>query len=310
MRTGARWRDRIGLPSTLLGSALLLTAVVPAALSAGPAITDAEGECPAGPMAVVRAALHPPSERATTRVQQLLGRRGELTGRVLTVERSGRAPVGLSLPPESFVGRRVGDLIVYTLDTSESGSSIHLLDVESGCDVIVAHTSDVVRSALLDPTASAIYAHSVTREGRQDNGIMRVDLSSAETNLAVPPLPDSDAFGPTFGTELRWSLDGTALAVQSCGFERCRTRILDVASGALATFDAPGQGALVGLTSAHLVTLADCAGLPCDVVSIDLASRAMATLAEDALGASLNAWVGGSAIVSIETAAGVVEVVQ
>jgi len=310
MRTGARWRDRIGLPSTLLGSALLLTAVVPAALSAGPAITSAEGECSAGPMAVARAALHPPSDRATTRVQQLLGRRGELTGRVLTVERSGRAPVGVSLPPESFVGQRVGDLLVYTLDTPESGSSVYLLDVENSCDASILQMSDVVRSAALDPDGSAVYFHSVTRSERRDNGVHVSDLSSGATVRAMAPLAASDEFGPTFGTELRWSLDGTALAVQSCGFERCRTRILDVASGALATFDAPGQGALIGLTSAHLVTFADCAGLPCDVVSIDLASGAMATLAEEALGASLGAGVGGAAIVSIETAAGFMEVVQ
>ena len=310
MRTGARWRDRIGLPSILLGSSLLLTAVVPAALSAGPAITDAEGECSSGAMAVARAALHPPSDRATTRVQQLLGRRGELTGRVLTVERSGRAPVEVSLPPESFVGQRVGDLIVYTLHTSESGSSIHLLDVESGCDVSVAERSDVVRSALLDPDGAAVYFHSVTRSERRDNGVHVWDISSGATVEAIAALAASDEFGPTFGTDLRWSVDATALAVQSCGFERCRTRILDIASGTLAIFDAPGQGALIGLTSAHLVTFADCAGLPCDVVSIDLASGARATLAEEALGASLSAARSGAAIVSIETAAGVVEVVQ
>ena len=312
MRPGARWRDRIGPPIALLGIALLLTAVVPAALAAGSKILTADSTadgCSASPALTARAASRGPSGRAIARVRELVSRRGELTGRTLSVDRAGRPGLNIALPPESFVGQRVGDLMLYTRD-ADGGSSVHLVDVESGCDLVVAEPDDIVRSAILDPSGSAFYLHSVTRGDRRDNGVHRTDLTTGVTSRVVPPLPPSDEFGPTFGTELRWSLDGSALAVQSCGFEACRTRVLDVASTDVAVFDAHGQGALIGLTKAHLVTFADCPGLPCAVLSIDLESGASTTLADEAMGASITAAPDGVGHLIIETAAGVLEVTR
>ena len=102
----------------------------------------------------------------------------------------------------------------------------------------------------------------------------RFDLASGATALVVPPLRPSDDFGPIFGTELHWSVDGSHLAVQSCGFSLCLTRVLDAASGVLATFDEDSQGAFIGLTVDHLLTYGECPGLPCEVVSTDLGTGA------------------------------------
>ena len=314
MRPGATWRDRVGPPKALLGIALLLTAVTPAALAAGSQILAAEARadgCSASPAATARAALRNASNRAFLNVRELLGRRGELTGRVLSVDRAGRTGLSITLPPESYVGPRIGDLVVYTRDSVVGGSSVHLLDLEAGCDLAISQPEDVVRSAIVDPTGSAVYVHSVTRGDRRDNGIHAIDLATGVTRQVVAPLPLSAEQGPTFGTYLGWSLDGGALAVQSCGFEACRTRLLDVASAKVTTFDGHGQGALIGLTNEHLVTFADCHGLPCDVLSIDLATGVSAMLAEDAVGASISAAGDGAGILTIQTAAaGVIEVTQ
>lgn len=309
MRPGARWRDRVGPPIALLGVALLLTAVIPAGSRILAAEARADG-CSASPAAAARAALRDASDRAFARVREQLGRRGELTGRALSVDRAGRPGLNIFLPAESYVAPRVGDLVVYTRDSAVEGSSVHLVDVEGGCDLLVAEPADVVRSAIVDPAASTVYLHSVTRGDRRDNGVHAIDMATGAGRQVVPPLPPSDEHGPTFGTELRWSLDGTALAVQSCGFEACRTRVLDPASGAVVTYDGHGQGAMIGLTNAHLLTFADCPGLPCAVLSVDLASGVSTLLAEDALGASIRAAGNGTATLTIETAAGMLEVTQ
>jgi hypothetical protein len=77
--------------------------------------------------------------------------------------------------------------------------------------------------------------------------------------------------GPIFGTELHWSVDGLALAVQSCGIAECLTRVLDV-EGGIRTYDAPGQGQFIELNEAQLITYAACGGMPCAVIATDLAT--------------------------------------
>ncbi len=303
----ARWRNRISPPSILLGTALLLSAVSTAILGAGTNRTLADSRCPATPSEAARAALRA-GTGASARIDQIISRRGELVGRMLNVQRASGTNVAVVLPAESFVGRRMGDLVVYTRSSAGAGSEVHVVDIESGCDTRVASPTDVVRSAVIDPSGSAAYVHSVTRIGRRDAGVVRHDLATGTSSLAVPPLPPSEEFGPTFATELTWSVGGDALAVQSCGFERCRTRILDVAAGDVSTFDAPGQGALIGLTAAHLVTYADCHGLPCAVISIERQSGRASVLVDDAYGASLAAGSNGAALLTIETATGIVEV--
>ena len=240
----------------------------------------------------------------------MVSARGELTGRLVAVQSETGAAANLLLPVESFVGAPQGDSLVYTSYSPALGSEVGLVDLASGCRTKLATPAEIVRSALVDPSGSFVYVHSVSHAGRADMGIERIDLATGAAALVVPPLAPSDAFGPTFATELRWSVDGSALAVQSCGFEACRTRVLDVASGAIATYDAPGQGALIGLTDAHLVTFADCAGIPCPALGIDLASGMTSVLADTALSASIVPVGDGLGTVAVETAAGTVEVTQ
>jgi hypothetical protein len=72
----------------------------------------------------------------------------------------------------------------------------------------------------------------------------------------------ASAFGVTFSTALRWSLDGDGLAVQSCGLVACRTRVLELAGGAIETFADESQGQIIGLTAGKLVTFDACPDLP------------------------------------------------
>jgi hypothetical protein len=86
--------------------------------------------------------------------------------------------------------------------------------------------------------------------------------------------------------------------------------VLDVGGGGFTTYDDPGQGAFIGLTTDHLITFADCLGLPCDVLSNDIATGEVALLADEASGATFAAGADGRGTVSIETVVGTVEVSQ
>lgn len=308
----ARWRNRIGAPligppAIVLGTALLLALAMPAAEIGLTAM--AADACPP-PSSSAAQAANQRAAHANVHVAPQLTARGELTGQLLSVETDAGSVARVSLPAESFVGNPFGDALVYTSFTPADGSAVHLIDLSSGCETKITRSAEIVRSALLDPSGSAVYVHSVTREQRLDNGVERIDNSTGQGTLVVPPLPPSDTFGPIFGTQLAWSLDGSALAVQSCGFEACLTRVLDIGSGALATFDVPGQGALIGLTVEHLVTYAACAGLPCAVLSTDLPSGSSTVLADEAWSASFSPASYGQGVLTIETAAGNVEVHQ
>ena len=308
----ARWRDRVGLPALLL-IALMSTAVTPAAMTAGLRPAAISGvDCRAvTPAAVARDALDPPRGRGgSARVLAQLAKRGELTGRVLSAQTAAGAALSIALPVESFVGPTQGDLVVYTRNAPATGSEVRALSLVSGCDTKLASPSEIVRSAVLDPKASAAYVHSVTRIGRADAGVTRYDLATGVAIQALPPLRPADDFGPIFGTDLEWSTGGDALAVQSCGFSSCLTRVLNVATGSLSTFDEPGQGAFIGLTADHLVTFADCLGLPCAVLSADVRTGAVSVLAAEASSATVVPAADGHAVVSIQTPAGNLEVLQ
>ncbi len=308
----ARRRDRVGLPALLL-AALISTAITPAVLSAGlkpgvPAAPDCGGVTPA---TAARAALGGAGTRAgSARVQQQIARRGELTGRVLSVQLANGAAVNVNLPVESHVGKATGDLILYTRHTAAAGSEVRALNLASGCDVSLATPTEIVRSGVLDQAANFLYVHSVSRGSRADAGVVRFELATGRQTQVVAPLRPADDFGPIFGTGLHWSIDGAALAVQSCGFASCLTRFMDVATGKVKRLDAAGQGAFIGLTAGHLVTFAACAGLPCDVLGTDLATGAVTVLAVDAFAAELTPVGAGRALVSIQTSAGSLEVLQ
>jgi hypothetical protein len=278
----ASWRmPRIGLPVLLIAALITAPAAIAAAIQP---VSRAGSACSAAsPAAAARAAVDGSRRDLKATARGLLGKRGELTGRVLTAQSASGAPIGVALPIESFVGAPTDDLIVYTTYTAVVGSQVRALDLVTGCDALLASPPEIVRSAILDPVANALYVHSVKKSGRADAGVIRYQLSTGDSAQAVPPLRTSAAFGPIFGTELRWSDSGRSLAIQSCGMFECLTRILEPGSGEVATYDTPGQGQLISLDGERLVTFAACGGLPCDVLGTDLVSGEVTVIAANAM---------------------------
>lgn len=307
----AVWRNRIGPPSVVLGLALLLSAAITASAAIAAASRHSSGlvgSCPDSPGKAAGAAQRDAAQESRTTTTELrLSPRGELIGRVLRL-RGGFSEAAIALPVESFVGPQAGSAVVYTRSGGGRGSEVHLVDMETGCDTVIARPSEIVRSAILNSDASAVYVHSVMRGSRRDAGVARYDLASDAMTLVVPALHPVQRTGPIHGTELRWSVDGGALTVQSCGFAECTSRVLDVATGELVRVDGAGQGALIGTTRDYLITFATCPGLPCSVSSFDLESGARNVVATEAFGASVGGGSGGRVLLSIATAHGDVEV--
>jgi hypothetical protein len=246
---------------------------------------------------------------ASASVRGQLNASGELVGRSLTAQSGSNAPLSVALPTESFVGAPSGDVVVYTRHTPTSGSEVRALNAVTRCDVRLAAPVEIVRSAVLDKTATALFVHIVTRATRADAGVVRYELQSGSASQALAPLQPAAEFGPIFGTELRWSTDGKALAVQSCGFSACLTRVLDLWTGSIREYAAPGQGAFIALSAEHLVTFAACGGTPCNVLSTALGSGEVVVLAADATDVQVSP-AGSAASLIIHTTAGKVEVTQ
>lgn len=303
-----RWLDRSGAVGIFITTAALVSIAALPLYDRAVARAAAAPSCAANTgLAVAAAAVARGAPPVAPRVADIIGARGEFTGRRLTVATGRGALVGFDLPAESSVAPAVGNAIVYTA-AADRRSEVRVIDVETGCDFVVARPADIARSAVLSAGGAAVYVHSVTG-ARADAGVTRYDLDgSDEPAVVVPPLQADERFGRTFGTQLALSADGGTLAVQSCALHACRTRLLDVASGRIQTFDDDGQGAFIGVDQEHLVTYSDCTGLPCAVVSIDRATGASEVLAEEAWSASLVAGSGRRTVVSIETAAGIAEV--
>ena len=306
----ARWCYRVGPPSILVLTAMLVTAAIPTPFAA--AVTPTRVDCRSlAASAAARSALTSTAGSVpSVSVQSQLGTRGDLTGRTLTAQSGLSTAMAVSLPSESFVGLPAGDLVVYTRYSSTTGSEVRALNPVTRCDVRLVAPPEIVRSAVLDRLATSAYVHSVTRVIRADAGVIRYDLPSGASTQVVDPLPQDDAFGRIFGTELRWSIDGSALAVQSCGFRACLTRVLDTSDGGVTTYDAAGQGAFIALTAERLVTYAACSGLPCAVLSTDLTTGAVSVLADEAFATRAIPTGADSVTLSMETDAGNVEVLQ
>ncbi len=303
----ARWRTSIRPPFSppliVLGTAALISLAAAQLAAAAPlAQTSAAADC-SGPGAAARAMhRHAAAPPITT---QKLDDRGEFAGRGLTLK--GRTP--LSLPVDSFVGVPIGDALLYSA-TVGGRSEIHLVDMSGDCDTIVAVVAGIARSAILDPDGGAVYVHSVTHPSRSDAGVTRYAMDGSEVTQVVPPLPDDARFGLTFATQLGLATDGTALFVQSCGVAQCRTRVLDLSSGLISTFDGDGQGPIIGLTPDHLVSYGACGGLPCTVLSLDRTTGETGMVVEQGWTATMGTDESGHPVVHVETAEGETEVAQ
>ena len=122
-------------------------------------------------------------------------------------------------------------------------------------------------------------------------------MSSAPAVRILDPIAPDARFGRTFSTEFMWDLDGERLAVQSCGEFACRTRLIDPRGGVAQMLDEPDLGLLVGVDGDSIVTYADCRGLPCPIVSTDIATGERRTVADAAGAATLIATDDGPRLV-------------
>jgi hypothetical protein len=305
----AAWRHRFGPPSTLLGLALLTTAAITTSAAVAASLpAPFVSACPATSLDASRAATARSDRKARLRVGDQTSGRGQLLGRVLRLQPSRGTAKTISLPRESFVADRIGDLIVYTRFDAARGSEVHLLNASTACDTMVARPAGAVRSAILSRDASTLYVHTVARGSRRDEGVTRFDLRTGAGSAFVPALAQPRWLDRVFGTELAWSVDGQSLIVQSCGFARCLTRLANLATGGSTTVDAPGQGALIGATDTKLVTYSTCLGRPCAVIAWDIATGASQVLEPEAFDAVLSGTLNGSAVVTLQTAEGTREV--
>lgn len=207
------------------------------------------------------------------RVDPLLDRDGALRGQRLAVGvGGGRVPPDVDLPPESFVAGPFGRVVLVGSDDG-AASRLRGFDVVTGCAWAIADERDVIRRATIDPAGAGIYETRVDRASRADLGVWLRPLDGrGPARRVLAPLPADERFGRTFSTEFTWDLAGTRLAIQSCGEVACRTRVVAPAGGRTVTLDAPDLGVLIGFDGDRVVTYGACRGMPCPIVSTDLAT--------------------------------------
>lgn len=223
---------------------------------------------------------------------------GALVGQRLAVGGPGLArPRFVDLAVESFAaGPFDGRVLVGTDDGRRS--ELSLIDVAGGCVRSLGTSTDVIRRATLAPDGTAIVEMRVDRASRSDLGVFRRGLGPDDPATRIlDPIDPDPAFGPTWTTELAWSLDGGTLVVQSCGAIACRTRVADPTGRAVVLMADPGDGDLVGLADGRLVVHEACGGLPCGLVSIDVATGTRVRLHSAAGQAVLGMGPGGRAAV-------------
>ncbi len=251
-----------------------------------------------------------PGAAAWYRLDPTLDRQGTLVAMRLTVGLAGAGGRWLALAPESFASGPVGGRVLAGTDDG-AVSSLRLLDPARACATAVADEGDVIRSAVIAPDGRSLVEHRVDRQTRDDLGVWRRALAADGTPtgdavLVLPGLAPDATHGRTFTTELLVEADGRLVA-SSCGAEACRVRVLDPGSGEVTSVERIGPA--LGVTGGRLVARAACAGEPCGLVSVDLSSRARATVVEAALaagldGATLVYEVPGGRVASLEITTG------
>jgi hypothetical protein len=204
---------------------------------------------------------------------------GERRGQRLAVGIADGAPArSVELDAESFAAGPVGDQVLVGTDDG-SASRLSIIDLRLGCRRPLAASSDVIRRATLSPDGATSFEFRVDRVTRADLGIWRRELRTPEPATRVlAPIAADVRFGRTWSTEFAWSLDGSRLAIQSCGEVACRTRVLDPAVARVQTIADPDLGLLAGLTRDRVVLHAACRGLPCPLYSVAIADRARTLL--------------------------------
>ena len=304
---GSRWIRWIGPGVVALGAVVLAAATTSGARERG----WEPPPCRIRPAAAVDATAH----GAWYRLDPVL-EAGRLTGQRLAIGVAGTGrPRTLVLPPESFAAGPFGTTVLVGADDG-ARSTVRLIDAVTGCAWPALSSGDVVRRATLTPDGRALITFGVAREDRADLGVDIGGLGGADApRRLLPPIEPDARFGATWSTEFAWELGGDRLAVQSCGAVACRTRVVDVGSGAVVMLDAPGVGDMIGFADGVVVAHGACGGLPCPILRIDASGPDVAAadiLAGAAGQAALVRGVDGRALVAIEPepGAGAVEMMD
>lgn len=254
---GSRWGRRVGVG---LGAAALVAGLATTTLAA----RDRPWEPPP-----CTGALTWPAAPAGTwwRLDPLLTD-GRLSGQRLVIGRPGSDRTRwVRLPAESFAaGPFDGRVLVGTDDGRRS--SLRLLDPWADCARAVGGSGSVIRRATVTPDRRAILEMRVSRVHRADLGVFRRSLVVDRERRILPPIPPDRRFGPTWSTEFTWSLDGRHVAVQSCGAEACRTRVMDATGGDRWAIGDPDHGDLIGFAGDRLLLYAACGGFPCPILAV------------------------------------------
>ena len=230
---------------------------------------------------------------------------GTRTGQRLVLGRAGDLSTrSLDLAAESFAAGPFGGAALVGTDDGRR-SRLSLVDVARDCAWPLVASADVVRTATVAPDGTTLYEFRVDRRTRADVGVWRRALAGSEAPARVlHPIESDERFGRTWVTDFIWSEDGRSLAVQSCGEIACRVRILDTMGGLVRLVADPGLGDLVGLDADRLVAHGACRGLPCPLVSVDIATGASLILDPAAGQAVLSRDAAGRTIVVHEVGAG------
>jgi len=280
------WLRRAGPGIVALGAAGMLTSTTLGARDRPWVPPDCAGDARAGGTSAQAA-------RATSqgnvgdapwfRLDPILDANGSLAGQRLVIGRvDGAGKRTMELPSESFAAGPFGATVLVGTDDG-ARSRLFVLDVVAGCAAPIDTSADVIRRATISPDGGSIVESRVERESRADQGIWRRRLDRDEpAEPLIPPIGADGRFGRTWSTEFLWTVDGRELAVQSCGENACRTRVLEPTTGALHEVDEPDLGPAVGLADGRLVSYLACRGLPCPIVAIDLSTGVRRTLAPDA----------------------------
>jgi len=300
------WVSKLGPPLAVIACIGSGSALLPATLVANTSL--AARACPSATAfsQAVASSARGAAIDAQVRLSTTLSTRGEVTGRVLTLNTAAGSR-SKNLGVESFASAAQSNVVAFGQADPSAGSTVAAIDLQTGCEYSLWSSPDVVRSAVLDGSLRSLYVHSVSADDRSDQGVRRIDISSASAAAAVPALAAAAPFGITFSTSMHWSLDGDALGVQSCGLSACRTRVLEMAGGGIETFADGSQGQLVGLTASKVVTFDACPDLPCGLAAVDRATSSKTAFDIDAYGATLAKDAQG-AVITVLTAAGAKEI--
>jgi hypothetical protein len=276
-----RWHLRLVPPAAgLLVAGLLATSTIGATSAAWD-----PPPCGVGSDGLRRAAATEPSAdvrgAAWFTLNPVLDASGALSGQRLRVRGSDGRERALDLPAESWAAGPSGSVVLVAAD-DERRSTLTALDVEAGCAWAIGATPAVVRRAVLDPDGSAVYEFRVDRRTRADLGVWRRPLDGTAASRLLAPAATDDGIGRVFTTTLAWSAGGDRLAVQSCGAIRCRTRLVDPASGDAVAVGGAAQGELVGVAGRLVIHYAPCLGLPCSLLATDSADGSVHVLVEAA----------------------------